>query len=133
VDLRVTVVAAAAQGLAVDRDRPPPRRLGRVRRPLPDRDQRSGAGQHGGDRDGQHRGQRMPAAASLSGVGDLGEVSSRLRHRSDPSATGASSHLAAVGMRDDVGASTVFQRVMGIDAHMIAGVRACLTFTLGKT
>jgi hypothetical protein len=74
VDLRVTVVAAAAQGLAVDRDRPPPRRLGRVRRPLPDRDQRSGAGQHGGDRDGQHRGQRMPAAASLSGVGDLGEV-----------------------------------------------------------
>jgi hypothetical protein len=28
VDLRVTVVAAAAQGLAVDRDRSPPRRLG---------------------------------------------------------------------------------------------------------
>jgi hypothetical protein len=35
-------------------------------------------------------------------------------------------------MRDDVGAGTVFQRVMGIDTHMIAGVRACLTFTQAK-
>jgi hypothetical protein len=128
VDLSVTVVAAAAQGLAVDCDRLPPRRpghgwllvgqppaddqiqcvgvdagqhaahgglawwppdpaqrvatdpergqdrLGRVRCPFPDRGQGAGAGQHGGDRDGQHRAQGVPAAASLSGVGNRGEV-----------------------------------------------------------
>jgi hypothetical protein len=49
-------------------------RLGRVGCPFPDRDQGSGAGQHRGDRHGQHRAQRMPSSASLSGVGDIGEV-----------------------------------------------------------
>jgi hypothetical protein len=46
-------------------------RPGRVRRPFTDRDKRSGACQHGGDRDSQHRAQRVPSASSLSGVGDL--------------------------------------------------------------
>lgn len=36
--------------------------------------------------------------------------------------------LATAGMRDDVGAGTVFQRVMGVGTHVIAGVRACPTF-----
>jgi hypothetical protein len=49
-------------------------RLGRVSRPFADRGQGSGAGQHGGDRDGQYRAQPVPSAASLSGVGDRGEV-----------------------------------------------------------
>ncbi len=128
VDLRIGVVAAAAQGLAVDRDRPPPRRpgclwllvgqppadhlvqrvgvdagqhaahgrlawwppdsaqrvaaypergqdrLGRVSGPLADRGQGLGAGQHRGDRDGQHRAQRMSSATPVAGVGNLGEV-----------------------------------------------------------
>jgi hypothetical protein len=47
---------------------------GRVGCPLADGGQGSGAGQHGGDRHGQHRAQRMSSAAPLSGVGELGEV-----------------------------------------------------------
>jgi hypothetical protein len=39
----------------------------------------------------------------LLGSAIVARSSNRLRHWSDPSATGASSHLAAVGMRDDVG------------------------------
>ena len=132
VHLRAGVVAAAAQGLAVDRDRPPRRaarrsrplrwvlvdqpgadgavqRVGvdagqhaahgrlpgrpegagqrvtarpergqdrprRIRRPLADRGQRLGAGQHRSHRHGQHHAQRMPSAASPARVGDLGEV-----------------------------------------------------------
>jgi hypothetical protein len=134
VDLRIGVVAAAAQGLAVDRDRPPGRpgcrwrpggrwgwlvgqppadhlvqrvrvdarqdaadgglggwpidpaqrvaarpergqdRLGRVGCPFADRGQGLGAGQHRGDRDGQHRAQRVPSATTVPGVGDVGEV-----------------------------------------------------------
>jgi hypothetical protein len=129
VDLRAGVVAAAARGLAVDRDRAPPARPGACgcwsasHRPMtwssvqrvgvdagrhaahggltgwpPDPTQRArhtpsaartgpGAsaahspiaardlapGQSGGDRDGQHRAQRVPSAASLAWVGDLGE------------------------------------------------------------
>jgi hypothetical protein len=49
-------------------------RPGRVRGPFADRGQGSGAGQHGGDRDRQHGGQRMPSAAPLPGVGNVGEV-----------------------------------------------------------
>jgi hypothetical protein len=49
-------------------------RPGRVRGPLADRGQGPGPGQHGGQRHGQHRAQRAPPAASLSGVGELGEV-----------------------------------------------------------
>jgi hypothetical protein len=49
-------------------------RPGRVRGPLADRGQGLGAGQHAGDRDGQDRAQRVPSAASLAWVGDLGEV-----------------------------------------------------------
>jgi hypothetical protein len=48
--------------------------LGRVSGPLADRGQGPGAGQHGGDRDGQHRAQRVLSAAPVAGVGDLGEV-----------------------------------------------------------
>jgi hypothetical protein len=44
-----------------------------VRGPLADRGQGPGAGQHGGHRHG-HRAQRVPPAAALSGVGELGEV-----------------------------------------------------------
>jgi hypothetical protein len=43
-----------------------------------DRGQGSGAGQHRGDRDGQHRTQRVPSAASLAWVGDLGEVAEQV-------------------------------------------------------
>jgi hypothetical protein len=128
VNLRLAVVAAAAEGLAVDRDRPTPRRLGwgwvlvgqpaaddqvqrvrvdagqhaahgrlggwppdpaqrvaahpecgqdrprRISSPLADRGQGSGAGQHRGDRHGQHHAQRMLSAAPLARVGDLGEI-----------------------------------------------------------
>jgi hypothetical protein len=49
-------------------------RPGRVSCPFADRGQGLGAGQHGGDRDGQHGGQPMPSAAAVPGVGDLGEV-----------------------------------------------------------
>jgi hypothetical protein len=49
-------------------------RHGRVRGPLADRGQRPGAGQHRGDRDAEHAGQRMPAAAAVVWVGELGEV-----------------------------------------------------------
>jgi hypothetical protein len=134
-DLRVGVVAAAAQGLAIDRDRLPPRhpgcrrrpggwwgrlvgqpgaddlvqrvgvdagqhaahgglggrspsagqrvaacpergqdRPGRVSYPFTDRGQGLGAGQHRGDRHGQHRDQRVPSAAAVAWVGDVGEV-----------------------------------------------------------
>jgi hypothetical protein len=48
-----------------------PRRIGG---PFADRGQGSGAGQHRGDRHGQHRAQRMLSAASLARVGDGGEV-----------------------------------------------------------
>jgi hypothetical protein len=53
-------------------------RLGRVRRPLADRGQGLGAGEHGGDGDGQHRAQRVPSAAPLAWVGDLGEVAEQV-------------------------------------------------------
>jgi hypothetical protein len=46
----------------------------RISSPLADRGQGSGASQHGGDRHGQHRGQRMLSAAPLAWVGDLGEI-----------------------------------------------------------
>jgi hypothetical protein len=59
------VVAHSERG----QDRP-----GRVAGPLADRGQGSGAGQHGGDRDGQHRAQRVPSATPVAGVGDLGEA-----------------------------------------------------------
>jgi hypothetical protein len=49
-------------------------RPGRVRRPFADRGQGPGAGQHRSDPHGQHRAQRMPAAASPSRIGELGEV-----------------------------------------------------------
>jgi hypothetical protein len=47
---------------------------GRVRCPLTDRGQRSGAGQHCGHRYGQHGGKGVPPAAPVAGVADLGEV-----------------------------------------------------------
>jgi hypothetical protein len=47
---------------------------GRIRGPLADRGQRLGAGQHRADRDAEHADQRVPSAASLAGVGELGEV-----------------------------------------------------------
>jgi hypothetical protein len=59
----------------------------------------------------------------------LARSSSRLRHWSCASATGNSSRLAAVGMGDDVGAGTVFQRGHGPWHHMVTGVRGWLTFT----
>jgi len=43
----------------------------------PNRGQRPGAGQHRGDRDAEHAGQRMPAAAVVAWVGALGEVVER--------------------------------------------------------
>ena len=48
-------------------------RPGRVRGPLADRGQGPSAGQYGGDRDGQHRAQRVPSAAPVAWVGQLGE------------------------------------------------------------
>jgi hypothetical protein len=53
-------------------------RPGCVSRPLADRGQGSGAGQHRGDCNGQDRGQRVPAAAALSWVGDRGEVAEQV-------------------------------------------------------
>src|SRR6266508_432216 len=47
---------------------------GRVAGPLTDRGKRSGAGQHRGHRHGQHGGKRVPPAAPVAGIGDLGEV-----------------------------------------------------------
>jgi hypothetical protein len=47
---------------------------GRIRSPLADRGQRPGAGQHRADRDAEHHSQRVPSAASLAGVDELGEV-----------------------------------------------------------
>jgi hypothetical protein len=49
-------------------------RPGGIRGPLADRGQGSGAGQHRGDRDAEHADQRVPSAAPLAGVGELGEV-----------------------------------------------------------
>jgi hypothetical protein len=49
-------------------------RPGRVSCPLGDRDQGRGAGQHRAGRHGQHRAKRVPSAAALSWVGELGEV-----------------------------------------------------------
>jgi hypothetical protein len=47
---------------------------GRVGRPLADRGQRPCAGQHRADRDAEHADQRVPSAAPVAGVGDVGEV-----------------------------------------------------------
>jgi hypothetical protein len=63
----------AGQGMTAHPERGQDR-AGRVRGPLTDRGQRPGAGQHRGDRDAEHDDQRMPSAAPLAGVGDLGEV-----------------------------------------------------------
>jgi hypothetical protein len=49
-------------------------RAGRISGPLTDRGQRSGSGEHGDDRDAQHRSQGVPSAASVAWVGELGEV-----------------------------------------------------------
>jgi hypothetical protein len=55
----------------------------RIRGPLADRGQRPGAGQHCAHRHGQHRAQRMPAAASPSRIGELGwEMMSRQARQS---------------------------------------------------
>jgi hypothetical protein len=47
---------------------------GRILGPLADGRQRRGAGQHRADRDAEHADQRMPSAAPMSGIGDVGEV-----------------------------------------------------------
>jgi hypothetical protein len=62
----------AGQGVAADPQRGQ-HPSGRVSGPLPDRGQRPRAGQHRGDRHGQHRDQRIPAATTAAGIGDLGE------------------------------------------------------------
>jgi hypothetical protein len=63
----------AGQRVAAHPERGQDRR-GRVSRPFADRGQGPGAGQDRAGRNGQHCGQRMPAAASVAGVGDAGEV-----------------------------------------------------------
>jgi hypothetical protein len=46
----------------------------RISGPFADRGQRLGAGQHRTDRDAEHADQRVPSAAPVAGVGDVGEV-----------------------------------------------------------
>jgi hypothetical protein len=53
-------------------------RPGRICGPLADRGQGSGAGQHRGDRHGQHYAQRVPSASPVPWVGDLGEVAEQV-------------------------------------------------------
>jgi hypothetical protein len=74
-------------------------RPGRVRGPLADRGQGPGPGQYGGHRRGQHCAQRVPPAASLSGVGELGEVIEQILEWSGASAAGTASRwkTAATG------------------------------------
>jgi hypothetical protein len=66
-----------AQGVAAHPERGQDR-PGRVSRPLTDRGQGPGAGQHRGDRHRQDRAQRVPSAAALSWVGDRGEVAEQV-------------------------------------------------------
>jgi hypothetical protein len=71
----------------------------------------------------------MLSAASLAWVGDGGEVIEQAAALGRRQRDGRVQLLRGGGMRDDVGQARASSGVMGVDTRMIAGVRACLTFT----
>ena len=99
-------------GGGAPRARPAP--AGRVSGPLADRGQGPGAGQHRAGRHGQHRAQRMPSAAPLSWVGELGEVVEQAAALGGCQRGGRGRRWAAAGMGDDGGAGTAVRSGHGL-------------------
>ena len=87
---------------------------GRVAGPLADRGQGGGAGQHGDHRDGQHGGQRVPSAASMAGIGELGEGVEQATALLGRQRRGRIQPLGSSRYGDDEGAGTGFRSGHGL-------------------
>jgi hypothetical protein len=119
------VVARRRSGVAAHSERGQ-HLAGRVAGPLADRGQGCCAGQYRGHRHGQHRSQRVPSAASVAWVGDLGEVAEQVTGllrcqrggRSQPMGSRNGGWTGRHGLPNSSWASTT---------HMITGNRACST------